>query len=41
MTSVLNKVVFVPGRPFQPSLMFVSKDKAYTNRPHFMRSSHG
>ncbi len=24
-----NKLVFVPGKPFQPSLMFVGKARAY------------
>jgi hypothetical protein len=31
-TNVRNKPVFIPGRPFQPSLMFASKARAYPNQ---------
>jgi hypothetical protein len=30
-----NKLVFVPGNPFQPSLMFADKARAYTSEPSF------
>ncbi len=30
-----NELVFVPGKPFQPSLIFVSKDGDYPSEAHF------
>ncbi len=33
--------VFVPGKPFQPSLMFAGKAKAYLNEAHFRCSTLG
>jgi hypothetical protein len=31
----LNKLVFIPSRPFQPSLMFVSKAEDYPSEVPF------
>jgi hypothetical protein len=34
-----NKLVFVPGKPFQPSLMFVGKTGAYLRVEHLFFGS--
>ncbi len=40
-TNVHIKLVFVPGNPFQPSLMFVGKMRAFLNEAHFKCSTQG
>ena len=36
-----NKLVFAPGKPFQPSLMFAGKDRAYPSGVPFKSSTLG
>ncbi len=39
--NVRNKLQFVPGKPFQPSLMFVDKAKVYPTEVQFECSTLG
>ncbi len=40
-TNFLNKLVFVPGKPFQPSLMFAGKTGVYLSEAPFRCSNIG
>jgi hypothetical protein len=40
-TDFRNKLVFVLGRPFQPSVMFVNKARVYLNEALFRCSTIG
>jgi hypothetical protein len=40
-TDFSNKLVFVPGKPFQPCLMFVGKAGAYPSETPFRGSTIG